>query len=344
MTTVCLHLGCFKTGTSHLQRTMMANRDALRDAGVLWPGRTYGDQVDWAHYVKSGESRAQGDWQRVVQDIDAWDGPMAVVSMEFLSLADASGVSRAIQSLSHHRLKIVLTARDLGRVVPAQWQESVQHRHDWSYSDYLKGITGSKDRRSKAYRHFWSRHDWPGILATWREASHDDLNLLVVPPTGTPRGLLWERFASVIGVQADQYVEPVAVNESLGAASAEVLRYAARSLNAGTYSADAVRVKKKVLAKTLMAARKAEEPALALPPEWEGWAEDTTELLLDRIRTLAPTMIGDLEELRPRFGPSRGEVVTDPSALPVEELLTAAGDGLMKMCAELASKGEHIED
>lgn len=344
MTTVCLHLGCFKTGTSHLQRTMTANREALRDAGVLWPGSTYGDQVDWAHYVKSGTSKARGDWERVVQDIDAWDGPMAVVSMEFLSLADSSGVSRAMQSLSNHRLRVVLTARDLGRVVPAQWQESVQHRHEWSYLEYLDGVTRGNRETSKAHRHFWRRHDWPGILSTWREASPDDLNLLVVPPTGTPRGLLWERFASVIGVQADQYVEPEAVNESLGAASAEVLRFAARSLNAGSYSEAAVRVKKQVLAKTLMAARKADEPALALPPEWEGWAKDTTELLLDRIRTLAPTLIGDLEELRPRFGPFRGEVVTDPSALPVEQLLAAAGDGLMGMCAELARNGKRIED
>jgi hypothetical protein len=338
MTTVCLHIGCFKTGTSHLQATMDANREALRDAGVLWPGRTFGDQVDFAQHVRTGQSQARGDWTRVVQEIDAWDGPMAVVSMEFLSLAGSAGVARAVEMLEKHRLKVVVTARDLGRVVPAQWQESVQHEHDWSYHEYLKGVTQNRRGLSKAHHHFWSRHNWPRILTTWREASQDDLTLVTVPPAGSPRTLLWERFASVIGVQADRYVEPVAVNESLGAASAEVLRFAARSLNAGSFSPAAVRVKKKVLAKTLMAARKAEEPALALPSEWEGWAKDKTERLLAKIRTLSPAVVGDLEELRPHFRPLGEGVVTDPSVLPVEELLAAAGDGLMGMCAELAKK------
>jgi hypothetical protein len=317
---------------------MDANREALRDAGVLWPGRSFGDQVDFAQHVRSGQGQARGDWTHVVQEIDAWDGPMAVVSMEFLSLAGPAGVARAMEMLEKHELKVVLTARDLGRVVPAQWQESVQHEHDWSYREYLEGVTQDRRGLSKAHHHFWARHNWPRIVSRWDKASPDAVTVLTVPPAGAPRSLLWERFASVIGVQADQYVEPVAVNESLGAASAEVLRYAARSLNAGSYSPAAVRVKKKVLAKTLMAARKAEEPALALPREWERWAKDKTDRLLDRLRTREPVVVGDLEELRPHFAPLKDGVVTDPSALPVEELLAAAGDGLMGMCAELAGK------
>jgi hypothetical protein len=344
VTTVCLHVGCFKTGTSHLQATMDANREALRDAGVLWPGRTFGDQVDFAQQARSGRSQARGDWTRVVQEIDAWDGPLAVISMEFLSLAGSAGVARAMKMLEKHRLKVVVTARDLGRVVPAQWQESVQHENDWSYREYLEEITRNRRGRSTAHQHFWARHNWPRIVSTWSKAGPDDVTLVTVPPAGSPRSLLWERFASVIGVQADRYVEPVAVNESLGAASAEVLRYAARSLKAGSYSSAAVRVKKKVLAKTLMAARKAEEPALALPPEWEPWAKDKTERLLDKLRAQDVEVVGDLEELRPHFTPLGDGVVTDPSAIPVEELLAAAGDGLMGMCAELAGKRGSNDD
>jgi hypothetical protein len=343
VTTVCLHVGCFKTGTSHLQATMDANREALRDAGVLWPGRTFGDQVDFAQQVKTGRSQGRGDMTRVLEEIDAWDGPLAVVSMEFLSLAGSAGVARAVELLERHERKVVVTARDLGRVVPAQWQESVQHEHDWSYREYLQGITQDRRGESRAHHHFWARHNWPRILTTWRPAS-DDLTLLTVPPAGAPRGLLWERFASVIGVQADQYDEPVAMNESLGAASAEVMRYAARSLIAGSYSPAAVRVKKNVLAKNLMAARKSEEPALALPPEWEGWAKGKTERLLEKVRALSPAVVGDLDELRPQFLPLGEGVVTDPSAIPVEELLAAAGDGLMGMCAQLARKRGRIPD
>lgn len=337
MTTVCLHVGCFKTGTSYLQRTMAANRDALRDDGVLWPGASFGDQVRWANYVKTGRARTGGaHWSQIVDEIDAWDGRLAVVSMEFLSLADSEGVQRAVESLSRHRLKVVLTARDLARVVPAQWQESVQHQHVWSYKEYLSEITRDGRGASQARHHFRARHNWPGILSRWSAASPDDLTLLVVPPAGAPRGLLWERFASVLGVQADRFTEPEAVNESLGAASAEVLRYAAMSLNAGSYSNAAVRVKKRVLAKTLLAARKSDEPALALPSEYEDWAVTWTERLLAGLEKVGPTVVGDLDELMPRFERSAKDVVTDPSSLPVEQLLAAAGDGLMGMCAALA--------
>ena len=77
----------------------------------------------------------------------------------------------------------------------------------------------------------------------------------------------------VIGVQADRYVEPVAVNESLGAASAEVLRFAARSLDAGSYSPVAVRVLKKVLAKTVMAGPQGRGTSARAAARVEGWAE-----------------------------------------------------------------------
>jgi hypothetical protein len=45
----------------------------------------------------TGQSQARGDWNRVAQEIDRWDGPMAVVSMEFLSLASSAGVARAME-------------------------------------------------------------------------------------------------------------------------------------------------------------------------------------------------------------------------------------------------------
>ena len=55
MTTDRLHIGAFKTGTSFVQAAMDANREALRDAGVLWPGRTFGDQVAVAQHSGRAE-------------------------------------------------------------------------------------------------------------------------------------------------------------------------------------------------------------------------------------------------------------------------------------------------
>ena len=45
MTTVYLHVGTFKTGTSYLQSVLAHSKEQLSDDGVLWPGRAWADQV-----------------------------------------------------------------------------------------------------------------------------------------------------------------------------------------------------------------------------------------------------------------------------------------------------------
>ena len=41
---VYLHIGAMKTGTTLLQRLMVANLQSLADAGYLFPGDTWADQ------------------------------------------------------------------------------------------------------------------------------------------------------------------------------------------------------------------------------------------------------------------------------------------------------------
>ena len=237
---------------------------------------------------------------------------------------------------------MILTVRDIGRVFPAQWQESVQNEDTWSYQEYLEGVTQPGEAPPRAHRHFWSKQDAPKTLRSWGSAvSMEDIFVVTVPPQGAPSDLLWSRFCQAAGIEAKRYDVTVRVNESLGAASAEVVRYVSKALLQGDFPENTSRIVKSRLAKQIMASRKAMEPVLVLPPEHQPWALRESERLVAEIRELGPQVVGDLADLIPRFDQPKGEWTTDPSSLPTAELLGAAAHALITLCAEeLSSRKE----
>ncbi len=187
----------------------------------------------------------------------------------------------------------------------------------------------------RAHRHFWSKQDSPTTLRSWGSAmSMEDIFVVTVPPQGAPRDLLWARFCEAAGIDAKRYDTSARVNESLGAASAEVVRYVSEALVQGEFPQNTSRIVKKRLAKQIMASRKSLEPALILPPEHEAWALRESERIVAEIRELGPQIVGDLADLTPRFDKPKGEWTTDPSSLPTPELLRAAAHALVTMCAD----------
>jgi hypothetical protein len=339
MTTVYLHVGTFKTGTSYLQSVMAHSKVQLTDDGVLWPGRAWADQVAATKGLLSNRPGKTAAWDRLVDEINEWSGRSAIVSMETLSMASPRAVKRAASSLSQHRVQIVLTARDIGRVLPAQWQESVQNGKSWGYREYLEGVVNGREG-DRAYDHFWSKHDWAHVLRTWSKVADDaGVTLVTVPPSGAPRGLLWERFCQAVDLEPQKFDSSASVNESLGAASAEVIRYVSASLDERETHRQTARVLKKTLAKAVLNTRKSAEPTLVLPHELESWAAGRSRELISDLATVDKTTVGDVEELEPRFTGPKANETEDPSKLPTEELLSAAGYALAEFCDLFAQNG-----
>ena len=67
---------------------------------------------------------------------------------------------------------MVVTARDLARVIPAIWQESVQNGHTLPYRTYLDRLseTGYHGGRSGARGAFWGQQDIARTLRAWQTA------------------------------------------------------------------------------------------------------------------------------------------------------------------------------
>ncbi len=332
MATVHLHIGAFKTGTSFIQAVLMNGREELSGQGVLWPGRDWQSVVQGVQGLRDNRKVPYEKWTDLVHEIDRWRGDSSIISMEFLSLLSDEQVATCVRSLDKHRVKVILTVRDLGRQIPAQWQESVQNSSSWKYRDYVDGLTSMAPATNRFGRHFWGKQDFAAILKPWAKLlPAEDVIVVTVPPSGAPKGLLWERFCESVGIPPEQFDSSIRANESLGAASAEVMRYVSAAAEESKISDATKRNLKKVVSKDILASHKSEEPTLLLPPEYQEWTTKRSRTMIDDLAALHPTVIGDLEDLMPVYAPERANTTTDPSAIATEQLMQAAAYGILGM-------------
>ena len=342
--TVNLHIGAFKTGTSFIQKVLMAGRAELADLGVLWPGSDWQSVVQGVQGLRDDRKVPYERWSDLVGEIDRWRGDSVIISMEFMSLLSDGQVAKCVESLGKHELRIILTARDLGRQIPAQWQESVQNASSWTYHDYVDGLTSTAPITNRYGRHFWGKQDFAELLKPWsRHVPSTDLVVVTVPPSGAPKGLLWDRFCESVRIPPDRFDSSMSANESLGAASAELMRYVSAAAEGVKVSDAARRNLKKVVSKDILASHKSSEPTLILPPQHQGWTTDRSRTLINDIAALGPTVIGDLEELMPVYAPERDNTTTDPSSISTDQLMAAAAYGILGMSqreARLARRGK----
>jgi hypothetical protein len=332
-----LHIGLMKSGTSFIQRTLMANPDALQGQGVLFPGKRWSEQVravrDLLGMRRKGSdpTKTEGAWPRLVEEIDAWPGT-AVISMEYLAGARPQGIDRLAGSVDPERLHVVMTVRDLGRTIPAMWQESLQNYRTWTWEEFLDGVRNGDPSVKGPARTFWRQHNARAIAQRWsRVVPPERLTLITLPPPGADPMVLWERFCQVLGVDPGSCEPGPRRNDSLGAASAVLMRelnvaLAERGVSPAAYQ----RVVKQKLAKAELSKRKSTEPAIGFDHTWVNRRADR---MIGQLRRMPLTVLGDLEELRPVPVPG-----VHPSDVTERQELDAAVDGLAAFLARVAKR------
>jgi len=293
---VVLHVGAMKSGTSYLQRLMMTNRQLLLDRGVLLPGRVWRDQVGGVVEILERKRVATpprpGAWQALVDEMAAWDG-VGLVSMEFLGPIGLRRIERVVSTLPEGAIDVVVTARDLNRSIPAMWQESLKNGQSFTFDEYVTAIRQNDGPGNG----FWREQTIGAICRRWSEVlGHEHVTLVTVPPPGAPRDTLWRRFAEAVGMDDEGVEHPSVANESLGAASVEVLRRLNIRLQDLDFPQYAPVVKHR-LAKGVLAGRRDLEPALGF--EVPSWLPELSDAMIGRLRELGVRVVGDLEDLRP---------------------------------------------
>lgn len=320
-----LHVGAMKSGTTFLQSTLFANQALLRERGILVPGKHWRKQARAVHGLLHSEGTL---WQSMAEQVNDHPGT-SVVSMEFLATARPAP-ARALRESIDGEIEVVITARDLNRCIPAMWQETVQNGRTWTWQEYLDGIEAQRpwhratDRQaSEAGAQFWRQQNVVRMARTWGEVvGRDHVRVVTVPHPTAPRELLWERFAQVLGTPPGGMEPARAVNESIGLASAMALR----DLNVllddlGLDFTDSSVVRKRVLAKGVLAGRRGLEPSLGLPVA--DWVAEHAAQTVRRLRDLEVELVGEWADLAPVAVPG-----VHTSAVTDREVADAALAGL----------------
>jgi hypothetical protein len=301
---VLVHVGAPKTGTSFVQDVLWLNRESLAGQGILYPADRFDEHflaaLDLMELHWGGlETQAVGAWDRVAERLRAWPGT-AIVSHEILATASKHQVRRAIDSFGDAEVHVVLSARDLVRQIPAEWQENVKHRRTLTYRDFLHKITDPR-RAGELASWFWGVQEVPDVLDRWGSTlPPQHVHLITVPKPGAPRDLLWQRFASVLGLDAAALApETTRANPSMGVPETALVRRINERVNEGVLANQDYRefVRELLAHRTL--SQRTGSPRLALPPDVRAWATELSETWIGLLSGRGYDVVGSLDELRP---------------------------------------------
>ncbi|KQW47484.1 hypothetical protein ASC77_13595 [Nocardioides sp. Root1257] len=342
---VYLHVGSPKTGTTYIQDRLALNRAALARHDVRYP---IGLRADMFHAALDLVERpwgglladSKGEWDALVKRTRRAHGTV-VISHEILAGATREQVERAVTSLAPAQIHVVLTARDIARQVPAEWQERLKHQRRLSYGKFVRRI---QKTRTGVAQSFWQVQGVTQVLERWsRQLPPDQVHVVTVPQPGAPHGELWRRFCRAVGVDpAWAPLDSVRRNPSIGVAESAMLRRLnTRLRRADVDHADYRALVRQLLVHDTLAAGKNTD-RLTLPPPCYDWADEIADSWREWIIGSGVDVVGDLDDLRP-VRPPADAVWLNPDRARPRDVADAALDALVAMIEEAARRDDPDE-
>ena len=331
-----LHIGVPKSGSTFLQSVLGGNREALKAHGYVYP---YVRQEGMFHAAleMAGNPEQWGLTHDEVQGTFAHLlrrgrrlGGTVVISHEIFGAATAQQVAAIGEQLDDFDVHVVVTVRNIGRTITAQWQERVKNGINESFeefsTDLLDSLPSSLDGPMVG---FWRGQNLAWLLDRWRPLVPPERTHLVVTPSGgTGPEVLWRRFAEATGIPVDvvdlSQVPPG--NESLGVPQIAFLRQVLTALDGRLEQPWHSMVAKRWFAQTLLS--KVRGPKPVTPAPVADCLTEVTRAWIELVRSGGYQVHGDLDELLPEPTPP-GSPHPD-EATPAEML-----DGLPGVVAEM---------
>lgn len=329
---IYLHIGEPKTGTTFIQDSLWANRARLAAQGVHLPGfnardhsRASRDLRETPHRRDDPADPWRGDWDVLIGQALRVPG-RAVISNELLAAATAEQAARAMRSLEAAEAHIILTLRDFGSLLPAEWQEAVKCRDTATWDQWFGKVLATEtapDRRQLSW--FWRAHDTLANLDLWSQLIPPErVHVIVVPRPRAPERL-WAQFAGVVGFDpAGCDLMSARINSSLGIAETDFLRRMNEHLPADMPDWFYIREVKQILAHGVLAERP-ESSRLSLAPAQQALALRNAEQIVAGLRASHADIIGDLADLLPVSSAAS----TDGARIDISQFDRAATVGLL---------------
>ncbi|CUR57049.1 hypothetical protein NOCA2390006 [metagenome] len=306
--TVHVHIGLGKTGTSTIQRALAEQQQALREFGIHMPG---GSHVDtrravydlMGRRIGGGDSETvTGAWKPFARSVVASTAPTVVFSEEMLALARPRVVRRLVESLAPRRVIVIVTVRDLGRVLGSYWQQMVMMGRTETLTEFLQAVRDPESGPASAGVGFWMRQDLIRTLNAWESAvPREDIRIVTLPAPGQAPDLLNDRFAEVIGAPAGLLRSSRRVgNASVGVPEAEVVRRLNELL-----AHDLAENQRLSLMRIIREGLVGRESApITVPASEFDWIAERSAAMVTELSDRGYPVIGSLDDLTPRPGPA----------------------------------------
>lgn len=340
--TVFMHVGVAKTGTTFLQRVLWQHRGALRRAGTIYPGPGKA-----AHFFGSLDLRgvgflghdypqAAGMWDRLVAEVNAFDGN-ALISHETFAHCTPDLIEKVVAAFPGRQVRAVITCRDLGRQIPAVWQERLKNRNSQQYTAFVDMVldawhAGHADAAGfwvPGELRFWVPQDLVGLTQRWSGVlGTENMVVVTVPPADAGKDVLWTRFAEATSLPALDYaIGSGSANPSLGVVESELLRRLNTHLDPDLEAIDYLtRIKRDFAQRGLALSGGAER--LVLPPDRYDDVAAIADSMVAYLAAAGHPVVGDLSDLRLEGRPVEWR---NPAEVPDGEILGAALDVLAEM-------------
>jgi hypothetical protein len=326
---VWLHVGLPKTGTSFLQGVLWSNKAAVKRQGILVPASMQ-HHYRASLYVRGvwrerpAAEAIAADWEHLLDLVHRADGDV-LISHELFAPATVEQARFAIESFGGTETHVVVTARDMARQLPAEWQQSVKQGSVHRMDDFVHDVV----HRGPKARWFWRVQDLVDVADRWgADLPSDRVHLVTVPPKGADPTVLWTRFASLLGIDPDSVgLDRTRSNESLGQVEVELLRRINEARGDRFPILGSHRWFKDLLANETLAKRP-DKVKFAVDEDVHEWICDTARETVAVLEQRGYDVVGDLKDLVPPPEPERGG---NPSAATEEDMLRAATETIVDL-------------
>ncbi len=194
MTTIYVHIGTHKTGTTAIQKFLFTNEDILREKGFLYPcsGRPefppFGQhKLAWS--IKTNNSqKIDSEWNNLEQEIAEKKIENIIISAEDFSTFDVKQIETLKQRLSNYKVKIIVYLRRQDRFLESLYLTTVANGR---YSKNLKSFVLKRQWRCDYYK----------LLQSWQKSFGKNNLIVKVYEKEQYGNSLMNDFLSAVGIK-----------------------------------------------------------------------------------------------------------------------------------------------
>jgi hypothetical protein len=219
---VILHVGPRKTGTTYLQRVLqkvaaepgingvlypLAYRDYnqynhAHAAFAIWNVVAAGPDVSWDEFHTDADTHPA-----LIRTLNSHDG-VSIVSSEALGGFHPEAIEAFLDGLTGE-LRVVVTARDIGRIFPSSWQQHLRNTLAPDYAAFMEQRAVEREMGPDAWNvrknlRFWRSYSYGHLVRRWESfVGVGNVSVVTVPQVGGTGDSLWERFRTACELRAE---------------------------------------------------------------------------------------------------------------------------------------------